>query len=118
MRKDQTLRVLSELRDLEIFDSEDQLCGIADEVEFEGEPGKPLRITAIIVGPGAYRGRLPGWLAGLAHLVAGRRAVKVPWEAVETVTSRIKLADTAEALGLAVVERRLKPFFSKLPMAT
>jgi hypothetical protein len=109
------LKVLSEIRDLEIFDSEDQLCGIADEVEFEGKPGGPLRIKALLVGPGAYRGRLPGWLASLAQLIAGKRVVRVPWEAVEHVTSRITLDRPAAALGLGAVDHKLRRFIPKVP---
>jgi hypothetical protein len=118
MRKDQAIKVLAELRDLEIFDSEGKLCGIADEVEFEGGPGGPLRIAALLVGPGAYGGRLPGWLVWLAQGIAGRRITRVPWDAVEHVTSRIGLNRTCDELGLGAVERRLRPVIAKLPMAT
>jgi hypothetical protein len=113
-----TLKVLSELRDLEIFDAADELCGICDEVEFEGGPGKPLAVKALLVGPGAYKGRLPGWMAWIAHRIAGDQVVRVPWEAVEHVTSRITLNRRAEELGLAAVERKLRPAIAKLPMAT
>jgi hypothetical protein len=113
-----SLKVLSELRDLEIFDCNEELCGICDEVEFEGAPGKPLKITALLVGPGAYRGRLPRWALWIAHKVAGDSEVRVPWKAVEHVTSRITLNVTAEQAGLAAVERRLRPALAKLPRAT
>jgi sporulation protein YlmC with PRC-barrel domain len=113
-----TLRVLSELRDLEIFDSEGELCGICDEVEFDGGPGKPLAVKALLVGPGAYKGRLPGWMAWIAHRVAGEGMVRVPWAEVKHVTSRITLNRRAEELGLAAVERKLRPAIAKLPMAT
>jgi sporulation protein YlmC with PRC-barrel domain len=111
----QPIKVLAELRDLQIVDSEDQLCGIVDEVEFEGEPGKSLRVSALLVGPGAYRGRLPGWLAAIVRWIAGERIIRVPWQAVEHVTSRITLNRTAEDLGLNAVERRLAARFPKIP---
>jgi hypothetical protein len=113
-----SLKVFSELRDLEIFDSDHELCGICDDVEFEGEPGKPLRIVALLVGPGAYRGRLPGWVLWIAHRIAGDRIVRVPWTAVGHVTSRITLNVTAESLGLGAVDRRLRPAIEKVPMAS
>jgi hypothetical protein len=115
MRKGRSIKVLSELRDLEIFDSEGELCGIADDVEFEGAPGGPLKAKALLVGPGAYAGRTPAWLAWLVQRVAGKRIVRVPFAAVEHVTSRITLNRTAEALGLATVEARLRPLVGKLP---
>jgi hypothetical protein len=112
---DKSIKVLSELRDLEIFDSAHELCGIADEVEFEGSPGKALVVKALLVGPAAYRGRLPDWMATIARLIAGDGMVRVPWSAVEHVTSRITLNRTAEDLGLAAVERRLRPLLKKVP---
>lgn len=117
MKKGQSIKVFSELRDLEIFDSEDRLCGIADEVEFEDHKGKPLRVSALLVGPGAYDARMPRALAALIQLVAGKGVVRVPWAAVEHVTSRITLNRRAEDLGLAAVERRLQPILKKVPLA-
>jgi len=117
MKARKSLKVFSEIRDLEIFDSEGELCGIADEVEFDGAPGRPLRISALLVGPGGYEGRLPHWAAALARRIAGDRVVRVPWSAVEHVTSRITLNRRAEALGLCAVERRLSPWLQKVPFA-
>jgi hypothetical protein len=116
MRTRQTIKVFAELRDLEIFDSEGVLCGIADEVEFEGGPGG-LRVTAILVGPGAYEGRLPRWAAAVARWIAGERITRMPWAAVEHVTSRITLNRTAEALDLNAVEGRLRPWLARLPFS-
>jgi sporulation protein YlmC with PRC-barrel domain len=117
MKAHKSIKVFSEIRDLEIVDSEGELCGIADEVEFEGAPGAPLRIAALVVGPGGYEGRLPRWAVSLAKLVAGDRAVRVPWSAVEHITARITLNLPARALGLAAIERRLQPLLKKIPLA-
>jgi sporulation protein YlmC with PRC-barrel domain len=117
MKTGQSIKVLAELRDLEVFDQAGELCGIADDVEFEGEPGGELRLKALLVGPGAYRGRLPRWAAAMTHRVAGDRITRVPWAAVEHVTSRITLNRTAEGLGLNALERSLRPWLAKLPFA-
>jgi hypothetical protein len=42
MKKGQSIKVFSELRDLEIFDKSGELCGIADDIEFDGKPGAAL----------------------------------------------------------------------------
>jgi len=112
MKQGQLIRIYSELRDLEIFDSEGELCGIADEIELDGDP---LAVTAILVGPGAYGPRLPMPLRILVRWIAGNACVRVPWEAVEHVTSRITLKRPAHALGLASVERKLAPLLQKAP---
>ncbi|HSV02405.1 MAG TPA: hypothetical protein VLI41_04300 [Phenylobacterium sp.] len=117
MTPDGAIKVFSELRDLQIFDCEDQLCGICDEVEFEGEPSQPLKVAALLVGPGAYRGRLPGVVFWLVRRVAGDRITRVPWSAVEHVTSRISLNVRAEDLGLGREDRRLRPLIEKVPFA-
>lgn len=117
MKQGQSIKLFSELRDLEIFDAEGELCGICDEVELEGGPGRSLRIAALIVGPGGYKGRLPRWALWLTRRVAGDGAIRVPWSAVEHVTSRITLNRTAEQLGLQAVERSLRPLIQKVPHA-
>jgi sporulation protein YlmC with PRC-barrel domain len=117
VRQGQSIKLFSELRDLEIFDSRGELCGVCDEVELEGGPGQALRIAALLVGPGAYAGRLPRWLAWLTHRLAGSGEVRVPWDAVEHVTSRITLNRSADDLGLNRIERRLAPVLSKVPTA-
>ena len=117
MRSRQSMKVLSEIRDLEIFDAEGELCGIADEVEFEGAPGGPLQVSAILVGPGAYEGRLPRWAAAIARRIAGRRMTRTAWSAVAHVTSHITLNRPAAELGLNAVERRLAPLVARLPFS-
>ena len=114
MKAHKSIKVFSELRDLELFDKNDELCGIADDIEFEGEPGGPLRVKAILVGPGAYGRRLPGPICWLVHRLVGKGLVRVPWHAVEHVTSRITLNRTGEELDLNRVERRLRPFIPKV----
>jgi hypothetical protein len=88
-------------------------------VEFEGGPGEPLRVAALLVGPGAYRPRLPGWIAAPVQALAGKAVVRVPWAAVEHVTSRIALNRTAEELGLArsALELHLVGHAAKLALA-
>ena len=112
MTTSRAIKVFCELRDLEIFDSAGELCGIADDIEFGGTP---LEVKAILVGPGAFHGRLPRVLASLATRLAGDGLVRVPWSAVAHVTSRITLKQTCAELGLAAVDRRLQPLLKKVP---
>lgn len=105
-KPDGNLKLVGEVRDLQIVDRDGIKCGIADDIELEGKPGGPLRIKAILVGPGAWAGRLPGWLLALTGRIAGRRVVRVPWSKVESIGSTIALSATAAELGLGVVERK------------
>src|SRR5205085_1945545 len=57
MKPDGRIKLVSELLDLPLIDSEGKYCGIVDDVELTG---KAAELTALLVGPGAYAGRLPG----------------------------------------------------------
>jgi sporulation protein YlmC with PRC-barrel domain len=100
------LHLAADVRDLQIVDSGGHYSGIVDDIEFEGGAGRKLRLKAILVGPGAWRGRLPAWLAWLAARLAGTRVVRIGWQEVETIGSVVKLKRTARALGLDAPERR------------
>ncbi|MBA2919840.1 hypothetical protein GON01_09045 [Sphingomonas sp. MAH-20] len=102
------VRLLTQLRDVQIVDRDDRDCGIVDDVELQGGPGEGLRVTAILVGPGAYRARLPRWAMRLVALIAGDRMVRVPWGEVAYISSTVQLAQTAQAYGLAEAEERAR----------
>ena len=106
MKPSGRLNLVADLRDLQIEDCDGLNCGIVDDVEFEGKPGGPLALAAILVGPGAYADRLPRWAAWLVGKVAGRGIVKVPWSEVRTIGSIVRLARPAKELGLSRPEAK------------
>jgi sporulation protein YlmC with PRC-barrel domain len=106
------LRLVGQLRDLQIIDADGRHCGIVDDIALTGKPGGPLRIEALLVGPGAYAKRLPRWWQAVVGLIAGRACVHVPWREVESIGSMVKLRRRAAELGLGRGEgraRRLLP---------
>ncbi len=114
MRPSGPVKLLSEVRDLQLVDCEGRRCGIADDIALEGGPGGALRVSAILVGPGAYQGRLPRWVYALVRRIAGSQCVRVPWSAVDHIAAVIHLNTRADALGLAAAETaaaRLTPRF-------
>lgn len=115
MKPDGSLKLLAEVRDLQIVDKDGKNCGICDDIELEGGPGKPLRIKALLVGPGAYEGRIPKWLFGLVKAVSGSRLTRVPWSAVDKISARIFLNVPGEAVGLRRVEDRWVRKLEKVP---
>jgi sporulation protein YlmC with PRC-barrel domain len=96
------------VRDLQIVDSDGRRCGIVDDVEFTGKAGGPLRPKALLVGPGAWRGRLPDWLCGAIERLFGGRLVRVPWRAIERIDSEVHLKDTARSLRLGSDEEKAR----------
>ncbi|MFL6862438.1 MAG: PRC-barrel domain-containing protein [Allosphingosinicella sp.] len=106
MKPSGSIKLVAALRDLQIVDRDGCNCGIVDDVELEGRPGGPLKVAALLVGPGAYAARLPGWAMRLVGWIGGREAVNVPWTRVESITSVVHLNVTAAQAGLGKGEGR------------
>lgn len=110
MKPNGSIKLVSGLRDLQIIDADGNRCGIVDEIEFDGTPGGPLTVKAILVGPGAYRGRLPNWAFWFVRLLAGDRIVRVPWIRVASIASEVRLSCPAAELGLRKAEDRARRY--------
>lgn len=108
------IQLVCQLRDLQIVDAEDVHCGTVDDIEFEGRAGGPLRIKALLVGPGGYKARLPRWWMALLRLVAGDGVVRVPWAEVESIASMVKLRCKRDALGLGRGEERARRLLPRI----
>ena len=100
MTPDSPLKLVSELLDLPLLDSEGKYCGIVDDVELSGKPGQALELKALLVGPGAYIGRLPAWAMWFVRGIAGNRITRVPMGKVRTITSAVHLECAGRDLGL------------------
>lgn len=108
MNLDDPVKLVSQLLDLPILDKDERWCGIVDDVELSGAPGKEIRVAALLVGPGAYRGRLPTWLYWLVEKVAGNRISRIPPVEVDEIGSAVKLKCRAEELGLHRTEDKAR----------
>jgi sporulation protein YlmC with PRC-barrel domain len=102
------IKLVSQLLDLPIIDEDERWCGIVDDVELEGSAGKDMRMKALLVGPGAYAGRLPKWLFAVVRRIAGDRIARVPAEAIIEIGAVVKLRRKAEDLKLHVVENKVR----------
>jgi len=100
MTPDSAIKLVSELLDLPLFDSEEKYCGVVDDVELTGGPGKDLKLKALLVGPGAYAGRLPRWAMWLVRMIAGDRITRVPMDKVRTINTAVHLECPGRDLGL------------------
>ena len=104
MKPDAPLKLVSQLLDLPIIDKNDRWCGVVDDVELQGSAGKETRIKALLVGPGAYDGRMPEWMYWLVRKIAGDRMVRVPVKSIDRIASAVHLNCAAEDLKLHTVE--------------
>ena len=112
-----SLKLVGEVRDLQIIDSEGVHCGIADDLEFEGVPGKPLKLRGILVGPGTYERRLPKWVFAIIRLAFGHSLIIIPWSEIIHITGRITLKQPATAYGLLKTEERYADIVRRIPLS-
>lgn len=108
------VKLVSQLLDLPIIDKDERWCGIVDDVELEGTPGKAMRVKALLVGPGAYKSRIPGWMFWLIGKVAGERMTRVPASEIIEIGAVVKLKSKAESLGLHEAEDELRPWIPRV----
>src|SRR4051812_18163996 len=91
MTPDSPIKLVSELLDLPLLDSEGKYCGVVDDVELNGGVGKDLTLKALLVGPGAYGGRMPRLAMRIVKWIAGDRLVRVPMDKVRTIGAAVHL---------------------------
>ncbi len=111
MTPDSPIKLVSELLDLPLLDKEGKYCGIVDDVEFVGT--KKLKLKALLVGPGAYEGRMPWWMFWLVKNIAGDWLVRVPMDKVDTIGTVVKLECAGRDLGLQRGEMRVGKWIPK-----
>ena len=115
VRKEGFTDLYRQVIDHAVLDAEDWLCGVVDDLEVEGDIGGPLRVTALLVGPGAWVPRLPALLQALLPRLVGTRCVRVPWSEVCVVGEHIRLRSRAAELGLDLADRKLGLRIAKIP---
>lgn len=107
------IKIVSQLLDLPIVDKDERSCGIVDDIELSGSAGMALRVEALLVGPGAYEGRMPAWMYWLTRKMAGDRIVRVPARQVAEIGAVVKLKCKAETLGLHEVEDKVRTWIPR-----
>jgi len=101
------------IRDHQLVDSEDRRCGKVDDLELEGVRHGDPRVSAIVTGPGGWRGR--GRLGRLLAALVRAKTVIIPWDEVAEVGVEVKLRKPARELGLGRGEDVAARWVEKLP---
>ena len=99
--------------DHQLIDSDDRRCGKVDDLELEGVRDGNPRVSAIVTGPGGWRGR--GRLGRLLAALVGGKTVIVPWEDVDEVGAEVGLRKPARELGLGRGDDVAAGWVEKLP---
>ena len=111
MSPDSPIKLVADLLDLPIVDVDGCYCGIVDDIEFSGT--KELKLKALLVGPGTYEQRMPGWIYWLVRKVVGDRIVRVPLAKVRTIGSAVTLDCAGSDLGLLQSEQAVAKWIPK-----
>jgi sporulation protein YlmC with PRC-barrel domain len=106
------------LLDDQILDSEEHRCGRVDDIQLEGEPGTKTEIAALLTGSGAWTKRLRKPLADLIGGFAPAYVHCIPWSEVTRVGTAVRLAHTAEELGIEADDGRNVQWLGSLPRGT
>jgi len=99
--------------DHQLVDSEGRRCGKVDDLELAGLRDGDPRVSAIVTGPGGWRGR--GRLGRLLATLVGAKTVIVPWEEVNEVGAEVGLREPAHELGLGRGDDVAVRWVEKLP---
>jgi hypothetical protein len=113
MKPTDKLKLVSQLLDLPLVDKDERWCGVVDDVEFEGAPGKATKVKALLVGPGAYDGRMPRWMFWLVGKVAGNHVSRVPLTEIAKISGAVHLKCPAEKVGLHKVEDKVRSWIPR-----
>lgn len=108
MKPSGPIKLVSQVLDLPIIDSEGAYCGIVDDIELAGGAKEPLQVKALMVGPGAYTGRLPRAAMRIVGMIAGQRIVRVPFSKIRTIGAAVRLQVPGRELGLQLSEDRVR----------
>jgi hypothetical protein len=100
--------------DHELLDADDYPCGQVDDIEIDVAPGRPPTAKALLVGPGAWIPRLPGFVQPVAEKLFGREVVEVPWDEIREIAAKVKLRAPAIELGLGKADRKAESWMAKL----
>jgi hypothetical protein len=109
------LELVLHLLDHSLVDCNDCFCGQVDDIELSGDFGSPLRVSALLVGPGAWGPRLPRLFEWLAARLFGTGRVRVPFDQIAEIAEHIKLKSTAGALGLGKLDRKAGRWLKAIP---
>jgi hypothetical protein len=115
--KQDYLDIVRQVLDHEVVDVNNVPCGMVDDLLVEGGPGEELRVTALLVGAGAWADRLPRVFGRAAKMIFGGQRTRVPWGEVWVITERVKLKSRASELGLGVADRKASRWVRWLPGA-
>jgi sporulation protein YlmC with PRC-barrel domain len=101
--------------DRQIVDREGRKCGRVDDIQLTGTPGSPLTVDALLVGPGAWPGRMRSPIGQLLSRLGHRAETSVPWSDVREISHVVKIQSRAADHSLGLGEEPFRRLMERLP---
>jgi sporulation protein YlmC with PRC-barrel domain len=106
------------LLDDQLLDVDEHRCGRVDDIQLKGAPGSRTEVSALLVGPGAWTGRLRRPFAYLVDGLGPDYMHCIPWSEVTRVGTSVGLSRSARDLGLASSDGRNVQWVGAPPRGT
>ena len=106
------------LLDDQLLDAEERRCGRVDDIQLKGAPGSRTEVSALLVGPGAWAGRLRRPFAYLVEGLGPDYMHVIPWDEVTWVGTSVGLSGSAADLGLWTADGRNVQWVGAPPRGT
>jgi sporulation protein YlmC with PRC-barrel domain len=106
------------LMDDQLLDANEHRCGRVDDIQLKGLPGSRAEVSALLVGPGSWTGRLRRPFAYLVKGLGPDYMRCVPWSEVTRVGTAVELAHSAKELGLESSDGRNVQWVGAPPRGT
>lgn len=113
-----TLDLGLRLLDDQLFDAEGHRCGRVDDIQLKGAVGLRTEVSDLLVGSGAWRGRLRRPFAYAIDGIAPDHMIRIPWNEVTRVGTSVQLSRSAKELGLEAKDGRNVQWIGAPPRGT
>lgn len=111
-----TLPLIPLLLNAQILDKDGNQCGKVDDIELTGAVGKPVKITAVLVGVSAWNGKHKGFVRSLIAKIAGeQQTIRIPWKDIAENIPTMRLTKKGKELGFWERENKLEKWLAKIP---
>jgi sporulation protein YlmC with PRC-barrel domain len=106
------------LLDDQLFDSNEHRCGRVDDIQLKGAPGTRTEVSALLVGPGGWAGRLRRPFDYPVEGLGPDYMHCIPWSEVVRVGTSVGLSRPARELGLETKDGRSVQWVGAPPQGT
>jgi sporulation protein YlmC with PRC-barrel domain len=109
------LRILDD----QLLDVEERRFGRVDDIELEGGPGRDTRVSALLVGAGAWRWRVPRRLVGVTAALTPDVVRRIPWELVQAIDpGALRISTTRGEIGFGTAHHASARWVDEVERAT